>query len=56
MTTFARARGEIALLALLLLADAVFYFVVIPAGIADPDDFGLDQGLPPVSRRASPLF
>ncbi len=47
MTTFARARGEIALLALLLLADAMFYFVVIPAGIADPDDFGLDQGLPP---------
>lgn len=47
MTTFARARGEIALLAFLLLADVMFYFVVIPAGIADPDDFGLDQGLPP---------
>jgi hypothetical protein len=35
------------LLGVLLVADAVLYFVVIPAGITDPDGFGLDQGLPP---------
>ena len=43
----APARREIALLLAILAADAVFYFVVIPHGIADPDGFGLGQGLPP---------
>ncbi len=41
------ARGEAMLLGVLLVADAVLYFVVIPAGISDPEGFGLDQGLPP---------
>ena len=43
----ALARREISLLLALLAADALFYFVVIPNGIADPDGFGVDQGLPP---------
>ena len=40
-------RREILLLCGLLLADAVFYFAVIPYGIENPEGFGLDQGLPP---------
>ena len=47
MTQDALARREIVLLCGLLLADAAFYFIVIPNGIADPAGFGLDQGLPP---------
>jgi hypothetical protein len=34
-------------LAVLLVLDGVFYFLVIPAGIVDPDGFGVDDGLPP---------
>ena len=34
-------------LAVLLLADCFFYFVVIPTSIVDPENFGLEQGLPP---------
>jgi len=41
------ARREISLLVALLAANALFYFVVIPNGITDPDGFGIDQGLPP---------
>lgn len=41
------ARSEVALLGVLLVADVVFYAVVIPRGISDPAGFGLDQGLPP---------
>lgn len=34
-------------LLVLLLLDGLFYFLVIPAGIVDPDSFGMDEGLPP---------
>jgi hypothetical protein len=40
-------RTELFQLGLLLLADALFYFFVIPAGIVDPEGMNLDQGLPP---------
>ncbi|MGI9479820.1 MAG: tripartite tricarboxylate transporter TctB family protein [Hyphomicrobiaceae bacterium] len=43
----ALARREIWLLLALLAASAIFYFFVIPNGIADPDGFGIGQGLPP---------
>ncbi len=43
----ALARREVWLLLALLAASAVFYFFVIPKGIADPDGFGIGQGLPP---------
>lgn len=43
----ALARREIWLLLALLAASVVFYFFVIPKGIADPDGFGIGQGLPP---------
>lgn len=42
----------VALLALLCL----FYFVIIPAGIEDPADMGLDEGMPPsFSARAAAI-
>lgn len=41
------ARREISLLLALLAASALFYFLVIPNGIIDPDGFGIGQGLPP---------
>ena len=41
------ARREIWLLLALLAASSIFYFFVIPKGIADPDGFGIAQGLPP---------
>ena len=41
------ARREIWLLLSLLAVSVVFYFFVIPRGIADPDGFGIGQGLPP---------
>ena len=47
MTRSVEVRNEIVLLAVLLIADALFYAVVIPYGIADPAGFGLDEGLPP---------
>ena len=47
MTMDIHRRREILLLCGLLLADALFYFAVIPYGIQDPEGFGLDQGLPP---------
>lgn len=40
-------KPELAQLALLMALDAVFYFAVIPAGIVDPEGFGMDEGLPP---------
>ena len=40
-------RVELFQLALLLLLDAVFYWLVIPTGIVDPPGYGLEQGLPP---------
>ena len=43
----AAARREIWLLFVLLAAGVMFYFFVIPKGIADPDGFGIGQGLPP---------
>ena len=47
MTRSAEVRSEILLLTVLLAADLLFYAVVIPFGIADPQGFGLDEGLPP---------
>lgn len=47
MTRSAEVRSEIVLLAVLLTADLLFYAAVIPFGIADPQGFGLDEGLPP---------
>lgn len=47
MTNDALARREIWLLLILLAAGAIFYFFVIPMGIADPDGLGIGQGLPP---------
>jgi len=41
------ARNEILQLVILLVVDAVFYFVLIPQGVTDPESFGIDQGLPP---------
>ena len=40
-------KAEWLQLAVLLLLDAFFYFVIIPASVIDPQDFGLEQGLPP---------
>ena len=31
----------------LLVIDGLFYWLVIPAGIVDPQGFGIDEGLPP---------
>lgn len=58
MTRSAEVRNETALLAVLLVADALFYAVVIPLGIPDPAGFGLDEGLPPSfpARVASALL
>ena len=47
LTQNIETRAELGQLLALLALDAVFYFVVIPTGIIDPDGFGLDQGLPP---------
>ena len=50
MSAFARdsaLRSEALLLAIILAADAVFFFFLIPVGIIDPDGFGLNEGLPP---------
>ncbi|MDF1790706.1 MAG: tripartite tricarboxylate transporter TctB family protein [Thalassobaculaceae bacterium] len=47
MTRSAEIRSEILLIAVLLAVDILFYVVVIPYGIADPEGFGLDEGLPP---------
>ncbi|MBT5266869.1 MAG: hypothetical protein HOL85_18675 [Rhodospirillaceae bacterium] len=47
LTQNIETRAELGQLLALLGLDAVFYFVVIPAGIVDPDGFGIDQGLPP---------
>ncbi|MDP6068583.1 MAG: tripartite tricarboxylate transporter TctB family protein [Alphaproteobacteria bacterium] len=41
------AKSEFWQLIVLLLADAVYLFVIIPLGIQDPEGFGIDQGLPP---------
>ncbi|MDA1100031.1 MAG: tripartite tricarboxylate transporter TctB family protein [Proteobacteria bacterium] len=41
------AGTEILQLAILLAVVAVFYFVIIPLGVSDPESFGLNQGLPP---------
>lgn len=40
-------RDEMLQLMLLLVLDGFFYFMVIPAGIVDPEAFSMDQGLPP---------
>lgn len=40
-------RVELFELLFLLGLVALFYFVVVPAGISDPDGFVLDEGLPP---------
>jgi hypothetical protein len=34
-------------LGLLLFAVLIFYLIVIPAGVADPEGYGMDEGLPP---------
>ena len=47
MINDALARREIWLLFALLVASAIFYFFVVPNGIADPVGFGIGQGLPP---------
>ncbi len=41
------AKSEISQLIVLLLADLLFFLVIIPISIVDPEGFGLDQGLPP---------
>ena len=41
------AGSEILQLAILLALDALFYAVIIPVGVSDPEGIGLDQGLPP---------
>ena len=41
------AKAEWVQLSVLLVADAFFYFLIIPTSIVDPENFGLDQGLPP---------
>ena len=41
------AKAEWVQLTILLLADVLFYFLIIPGSIVDPDNFGLDEGLPP---------
>ncbi len=43
----AAAKPEVWQLMILLLADMVYLFVVIPLGIQDPEGFGIDEGLPP---------
>lgn len=40
-------QAETLQLLLLLAVDAVFFFVIIPHGVQDPEGFGWDQGLPP---------
>jgi len=40
-------RSELRQLAILLIVDAAFYFLVIPASILDPEGMSMDQGLPP---------
>lgn len=47
VTNDTSARREIWLLLALLVVNAVFYFLIIPNGISDPDGFGIGQGLPP---------
>ena len=48
MTTESDTAGtEILQLVILLGVVAVFYFCLIPAGVTDPEGYGLDQGLPP---------
>ena len=48
MTTESDTAGtEILQLVILLGVVAVFYFFLIPAGVTDPEGYGLDQGLPP---------
>ncbi len=44
---FGASTAEWVQLSVLLLADAVFYFLIIPTSIVDPANFGVDQGLPP---------
>ena len=41
------AGREILQLIVLLVVVAVFWFVIVPAGVVDPEGYGLDQGLPP---------
>jgi len=41
------AKAEWVQLTILLLADMLFYFLIIPGSIVDPDNFGLNEGLPP---------
>jgi hypothetical protein len=41
------AKAEWIQLTVLLVADAFFLFLIIPTSIADPENFGIDQGLPP---------
>lgn len=45
--TFNARSAEFFQLAALLLAVVLFYLVVIPAGVTDPEGFGIDEGLPP---------
>jgi hypothetical protein len=40
-------KAELIQLVVLLILVAVFYFIVIPAGVVDPSGQGLDEGLPP---------
>lgn len=40
-------QAETLQLLLLLAVDTIFFFVIIPHGVQDPEGFGWDQGLPP---------
>ena len=44
---FRSSKAEWVQLSILLFADAVFYFLIIPTSIVDPTSFGVDKGLPP---------
>ena len=42
-----RRNSELLELGCLLASLSLFYFLLIPLAVSDPQDFGLDQGLPP---------
>ena len=44
---YSTTRSEFYQLAVLLIAVAAFYFLIIPTGIVDPNGMSIDQGLPP---------
>ena len=47
LTDNPEARAELCQLAILLALVGMFYFIIIPTGIIDPEGMTLDEGLPP---------